>query len=142
MTGNLGKDPEVRYSTGAQQQAVCRFPIAINDGYKGKQTTTWVNVVSFGKTAENCEKFLAKGRKVLVDGRLQIREYEKQDGGKGISIDVVANSIEFLNNQNEQQQTQQWQPAQQPQWTPTQARREPQQQAMPGFMQVDEDVPF
>ena len=103
MSGNLGRDPETRYTTGAQQQAICRFPIAVNDGYKDKQQTTWVNIVSFGRTAENCEKFLSKGRKVLVNGRLQIRRYQKQDGSEGMATEVIANSIEFLNSQNEQQ---------------------------------------
>ena len=167
MTGNLGKDPEVRYNTGATQQAICRFPLAVSD--RGDKETTWVHVVSFGKTAENCEKFLSKGRKVAVDGRLQIRKYQKQDGSEGTAIEVVANSVEFLSGHEQQapgwgqqvQQTQQaWtqevqfqtpetygksSQAQQPQWSaPQQApqQQSPQQQAMPGFMQVDEDIPF
>ena len=133
ISGNLGKDPEVRYSTD-NQKAICRFTVAVNEGYGDKQQTMWVNIVSFGKTAENCGKFLKKGRKVLADGRLQIRDYQKQDGTKGTSVEVVANNIEFLNVQSEAK----------PFGKPTQwaEQKPPQQQAMPGFMQVNEEIPF
>ena len=78
--GHLGKDPEVRYTTGEKRTAICRFSIAVQKGYGENKKTVWVNIVSFGKLAENCGKFLAKGRKVYVAGELDIREYDKQDG--------------------------------------------------------------
>ena len=164
--GNLGKDPELRYSTGQKQVAICRFAIAVDKGFGENKKTVWVNVVTFNKLAENCQKFLAKGRKVYIAGELDIREYDKQDGTRGYITEVVANTVEFLNsNESNQtpgwgQQVQQTQQAwtqevqfqtpetygkssqvQQPQWSaPQQAPQQqaPQQQAMPGFMQVDE----
>lgn len=95
LIGNLTRDPELRYSTGANQTAVCRFTIAVNDGYGDKQRTSFIPIVVFNKSAENCDKFLAKGRKVAVQGRIQTGSYEK-DGRTVYTTDVIANSVEFL----------------------------------------------
>lgn len=108
--GNLGKEPETRYTTDERQMAICRFTIAVDKGYGEKKKTVWVNIVAFGKTAEVCQRFLAKGRKVYVAGELDIREYEKQDGSKGYITEVTADKVEFLSGKEEQsgfpQQTQ------------------------------------
>ncbi|MDO4869114.1 MAG: single-stranded DNA-binding protein [Bacillota bacterium] len=95
LVGNLTRDPELRYSTGANQTAICRFGIAVNDGYGDKQETNFINIVVFGKQAENCDRFLAKGRKVAINGRIQTGSYEK-DGRKVYTTDVVASRVEFL----------------------------------------------
>lgn len=95
LIGNLTRDPELRYSTGANQTAVCRFTIAVNDGYGDKQRTSFIPIVVFNKSAENCDRFLAKGRKVAVHGRIQTGSYEK-DGRTVYTTDVIANSVEFL----------------------------------------------
>ncbi len=97
LVGNLTRDPELRYSTGANQTAVCRFGIAVNDGFGDRQETNFINIVVFGKQAENCEKYLAKGRKVAVNGRIQTGSYEK-DGRKIYTTDVVASRVEFLSS--------------------------------------------
>ena len=96
LIGNLTRDPELRYSTGANQTAICRFSIAVNDGYGDNERTSFINIVVFGKQAENCDRYLAKGRKVAVNGRLQTGSYEK-NGQKIYTTDVVANRVEFLN---------------------------------------------
>ena len=95
LIGNLARDPELRYSTGANQTAICRFTVAVNDGYGEKQRTSFIQIVTFGKTAENCEKYLAKGRKVAVNGRIQTGSYEK-DGRTVYTTEVVASNVEFL----------------------------------------------
>lgn len=96
--GNLGKDPETRYTTGSNPTAVCRFTIAVDKGYGENKKTVWVNIVTFGKLAENCQKFLQKGRKVYASGELDIREYDKQDGSRGYITEVTANTVEFLSS--------------------------------------------
>jgi single-strand DNA-binding protein len=103
--GRLVRDPEVRYTT--EQMAVCRFTMAIDDGYGDKKKTNFIPVVVFGKTAENCERFLAKGRMVAVEGKIQTGSYEK-DGTKVYTTDVIANRVEFIdfgnkNGQNAKQ---------------------------------------
>ena len=77
LIGNLTRDPELRYSTGANQTAVCRFTIAVNDGYGDKQRTSFIPIVVFNKQAENCDRYLAKGRRVAITGRIQTGSYEK-----------------------------------------------------------------
>ncbi len=97
LVGNLTRDPELRYSTGPNQTAVCRFGIAVNDGFGDRQETNFINIVVFGKQAENCEKYLSKGRKVAINGRIQTGSYEK-DGRKVYTTDVIANRVEFLSS--------------------------------------------
>jgi single-strand DNA-binding protein len=92
--GRLTKDPEVRYTT--EQMAVARFTVAIDDGYGEKKKTNFIPVVVFGKQAENCERFLTKGKLVGVEGKIQTGSYTKQDGTKVYTTDVVANRVQFL----------------------------------------------
>ena len=135
MSGNLGKDPELRYSTGAKQTAVCRFSIAVNQGYGERKKTIWLNIVTFNKLAENCGKFLQKGRKVTVVGELDIREYEKQDGSKGTITEIVARDVEFSPmNEGQPQNTQ-------TSWSQPQAENWNQKQAMPSWSQPTQTAP-
>ena len=96
LIGNITKNPEVRYTTGTNPTAVCRMNLAVNDGYGEKQRTSFIPIVVFGKQAENCEKYLSKGSKIGVTGRIQTGSYEK-DGVTHYTTDVIANSVEFLN---------------------------------------------
>lgn len=93
----LGKDPELRDANGT---SVCNMRAVFNTRRKvdGEWTdvANWVNVTAFGRLADNCAQYLAKGRECAVDGRLEVREYDKSDGTKGISVDVVADSIKFI----------------------------------------------
>lgn len=95
LIGNLTRDPETRYSTGENQTAICRFSIAINTGYGDKQKTDYPQIVVFGKQAESCDRYLKKGNKVAISGRIQTGSYEK-DGQKIYTTEVVAEQVEFL----------------------------------------------
>ena len=101
LIGNLTRDPELRYSTGASQTAICRFTVAVNDRRRNPQTQEWednpsfIPIVVFGKQAENCDRYLAKGRKVAVNGRIQTGSYEK-DGRTIYTTEVIASNVEFL----------------------------------------------
>lgn len=104
LTGNLTKDPEVRYSTGQNQTAICKFSIAVNDGYGDSKKTSFIPITVFGKAAENCEKWLKKGSKVCINGRIQTGNYDDKDGKKVYTTDVIANNyggVEFLGNLTE-----------------------------------------
>ncbi len=95
--GRLTKAPEVRYSQDGN--AVARFSIAINRG-KGKNGNDlgadYPRIVVFGKQAENCQRYLDKGMLVGITGRVQTGSYEKNDGTKVYTTDIVANRVEFL----------------------------------------------
>ena len=99
LTGNLGRDPEVRYTQSGK--AVASFSIAVNRGWRSKNenqqqpTVDFFNVTAWEKLAEFCGKYLTKGTRILLEGRLQSRTYEAQDGTKRNVIEVVANDIEF-----------------------------------------------
>ena len=93
LIGNLTRDVELRYSTA--QKAIARFTIAVNDGYGDKQKTSFINIVVFDKQAENADKYLSKGSKVAVMGRIQTGSYEK-DGHTVYTTDVIANNVEYL----------------------------------------------
>jgi single-strand DNA-binding protein len=100
LIGHLGQDPELRYLPSGQ--AVGRFSVATDEPYtdkegKRQEHTEWHQVVTFGKVAETCGKYLAKVRQVYVEGRLRTREYEaKNDGGKRQRTEIVAIRVQFL----------------------------------------------
>lgn len=98
LIGNLTKDPEVRYTP--QGTSVCNFRIAVNRKYKQgdevKEDVSFINVVVFGKQADTCGQYLNKGSAVLVDGRLQERRWETEDGQKRSKYEVVAQTVRFL----------------------------------------------
>jgi len=93
LIGNLGKDPESRSISGGA--TVCNFSLATSTGQQGKESTQWHNISAWDKTGELCQKFLKKGSKVCVEGRIQYREYEK-DGAKQYRTDIVAERVTFL----------------------------------------------
>ncbi len=93
LVGRLTRDPEVRYTqTG---KAVASFSIAVNTGFGDNKRADFVPIVVWDKLAEICGNNLTKGRNILVEGRLQISEYEK-DGQKRRTTEVVAQNVEFL----------------------------------------------
>jgi len=97
LLGNLTRDPEVRYTPNGT--AVASFAIAVNRRYKqGEETkdeVSYLDIVVFGKTAENCGQYLNKGDGILVDGRLQQRRWETE-GQKRSKVEVVAQSVTFM----------------------------------------------
>jgi len=99
LVGNLGKDPEVRYTPGGQ--AVAKFPLATTDnwtdqGGQRQEKTEWHNVVVWGKQAENCGQYLAKGRQVYIEGSIRSRSYDDKEGNKRYITEVVAQRVQFL----------------------------------------------
>lgn len=98
LVGNLGRDPEVRYTQSGN--AVCNLSLAVTervkDGDGWKDATEWFRIVTFGKTAENAGQYLQKGRQVYVEGRFQSRKYKDKDGVEKQSTEVVANTLQFL----------------------------------------------
>lgn len=97
LIGRLTRDPEIRY-TANTQMAVASFTVAIDRPVRagGEKQTDFPRVTVFGKQAENCEKYLAKGRLVGVQGRLQTGSYQNKDGVTVYTTDVVADRVEFL----------------------------------------------
>lgn len=107
LMGNLTKDPEIRYTVN--KQAVASFTVAIGSQWKGgngelQERTDFVPVVVWGAQAENCEKYLRKGRPVLVEGRIQVRNYDAKDGTKRWVTEVVASSVVFLGGRKSDEQ--------------------------------------
>lgn len=99
LIGNLGSDPEVKYTPSGT--AVANFNIATNEAWTGKdgkkeERTEWHKIVVWSKLAELCGEYLAKGRPVYVEGRLQTREWNDKDGNKRYTTEVVAQTIQFL----------------------------------------------
>lgn len=97
LIGRLTRDVDLRYTSGTQM-AVARFSVAIDRPKKpdGEKQTDFPNVVAFGKQAENCERFLGKGRLVGVQGRIQTGSYTNKNGDKVYTTEVVASNVEFL----------------------------------------------
>lgn len=104
IIGNMGNQPELR-QTGSGQP-VTELRIATNEAWTGKdgqkqERTEWHSVVVWGRQAENCERYLTKGRPVYVEGRLQTREYTGQDGQKRFKTEIVAQTVQFLGGRGE-----------------------------------------
>lgn len=99
ILGNLGQNPEVKYLPSGQ--AVCEMRIATSETYRDRneqpqERTEWHRVVVWGKTGENCGKYLQKGQKVYVEGRIQTRSWDDKEGKKQYMTEVVANQVVFL----------------------------------------------
>ena len=96
LIGRLARDPELRY-TGSGT-AVANFTIAVDRRPKpdGTKEADFIRIVSWGKQGENCSNYLAKGRLVAVDGRLQMHTYQGQDGQNHTSAEVIAENVQFL----------------------------------------------
>ena len=102
LIGRLTKDPDLRYTQAGK--AVCSFTLAVDRPYSGdKKEADFINIIVWNKVGENCAQYLSKGRKVAVQGRLQIRNYEDDKGQRRYITEVVANSVEFLEFGNKQQ---------------------------------------
>ncbi|MBI4300815.1 MAG: single-stranded DNA-binding protein [Chloroflexi bacterium] len=99
IIGNIGTEPEMRFTPNGTP--VTSFRIATSRNYMGpdgerKRETEWFDVVAWNKLAETCNQFLSKGRRAYVEGRLQTRSWEGQDGQRRFRVEVVANTILFL----------------------------------------------
>jgi single-strand DNA-binding protein len=108
LIGNLGRDPEMRYATGGN--AIASLNIATTRKWRNKDSgemqeeTEWHRVAAFGKTAENCNRFLTKGKSVYVEGRIRTRSYDDKDGVKKYATEIIAERVEFLGGRGDGEQ--------------------------------------
>ena len=101
VIGNLGRDPEMRYTPSGQ--AVTNFSVATSYKYttadgESREETEWFNVSVWGRQAESCNQYLSKGRKVYVEGRLRSRTYETRDGQTRFSNEINATDVRFIDS--------------------------------------------
>jgi len=99
LIGNMGKDPEMRYTTSGKP--VCNFSVATSHTWKDadgtqQEKTEWHNIVAWGKLGEICNQYLNKGRQVFLEGRLQTRKWQGQDGGDRYTTEVVIDNMILL----------------------------------------------
>jgi len=104
LVGNLTKDPELRHTPSGN--AVCKLRIAVNTRQKNSETGEWgdkpnyFDVTVWGNQGESCAQFLAKGRPVAIDGRLDWREWDAQDGTKRQAVEIIADNVQFLGSRD------------------------------------------
>lgn len=99
IIGNLGQEPEMRYTANGNAQTA--FSVATNESWTDRagakqERTEWFSVVCWNKLAETCAQYLAKGRQVYIEGRLQTRSWDGQDGQKHYRTEVIADTVRFL----------------------------------------------
>ena len=102
LMGRLTRDPEVRYTQGDNAMAIARYSLAVDRRFKrdGEPDADFINCVAFGKSGEFAEKYLKKGTKVAVVGRIQTGSYTNKDGQKVYTTDVVVEEQEFAESKN------------------------------------------
>lgn len=123
LIGRVCNEVDLRYTPS--EKAVAKFNIAVDDGYGDKKKTYFIPITVFGRQAENCEKFVSKGNRIGVTGKIVTGSYEK-DGRKIYTIDVIADRVEFLERGDRPR-----------------GEQEPMHETIPeGFSAMDEDMPF
>ena len=131
LMGRLTREPEVRYTQGNNPTAVAKYSLAVPRKFKreGEPDCDFINCVAFGKSAEFAEKYLHKGTKIAVVGRIQTGSYTNKDGQKVYTTDVVVEEQEFCESKSQQQESQRTAPS-----------------GNDGFMNIpdgiDEELPF
>lgn len=102
LMGRLTRDPEVRYTDSSEPMAIARYTIAVDRRARGQQeqTADFISCVAFGKSGEFAEKYLHKGTKVVVEGRIQTGSYTNKEGQKVYTTDVVVEQQEFAESKN------------------------------------------
>ena len=108
ILGRLGQDPELKYTPGGT--AVCNFSVATSENWNDKsgqkqERTEWHRVVVWGKLAELCNQYLAKGRQAFIEGRIQTRSWEDKNGQKRYTTEVVAQTVQFVGGPSDRAQT-------------------------------------
>ena len=131
MTGNLGRDAEVRQ---AGSSTVCSFAVALSSGWGDKKTTTWLNCSLWGKQAEGTlPTYLKKGQQVALTGELSTREYQAKDGTMKTSLELRVGTIDLIGKRDDNSGGQASQPA---------VQQQSQQAAPPDHNTFDDDIPF
>lgn len=125
LMGRLTKDPDVRYTQGDNSTAIARYTLAVDRRFARKdqqdaQTADFIGIVAFGKAGEFAEKYLKKGTKVIVTGRIQTGSYTNKDGQKVYTTDVIAEDQEFCESKTSGSEV----------------------AAGNGFADIDEEIPF
>ena len=140
LMGRLTKDPEVRYSQGEQSTAIARYTLAVDRRFRrdgDTQTADFINCVAFGRQGEFAEKYLRKGIKIAITGRIQTGSYTNKDGQKVYTTDVVVEEQEFAESKAASENNGGFAPADRP---------SPSSAAGDGFMNIpdgiDEELPF
>lgn len=102
LMGRLVADPEVKYTTGEKQTAIARYRIAFNRKFKrdGEPEADFISCVAFGKSGEFAEKYLTKGMKIAVTGRIQTGSYDNKEGQKVYTTDIIVEEHEFCESKN------------------------------------------
>ena len=105
LIGNLGKDPELRYTPSGK--AVTTFSLATTERWTGQdgqksESTTWHNIVAWGRQAEVIKEYLSKGRQVYIEGRIVNRSYDDKEGNKRYISEVVVQNFQFVGNKGDQ----------------------------------------
>ena len=102
LIGRLTRDPELRYTSS--NRAVCQFTVAIDRPFtnqsSGQREADFINVVAWDKTGENIGKYMSKGRLIAVEGRIQTRNYDNNEGKKVYVTEVIASNVQFLESRN------------------------------------------
>lgn len=104
LGGNIGNDMEVRYTKKCK--AIGSFSLAVTNGYGDNKRTMWITCLVFGERAEKLAPHIRKGGKIVVSGRLNVRQYDRNDGTKGMAAEVVVNEFEFCSRNDQQPQQQ------------------------------------
>ncbi len=100
LVGRLGKDPELKYGQ-TSNVAVCRFSLATDEYSRGEKKTEWHNIVCFDKLAEIANEYLSKGRQVYIEGRIQTRKWQDQNGNNRQITEIVAHALQMLGNRGD-----------------------------------------
>ena len=138
LVGNLTKDPELRHTPSGT--AVCSLRLAVNTRRKDSATGEWgekpnfFDITVWGQQGENCAQYLAKGRQVGVQGRLEWREWEAQDGTKRQAVEIIADSVQFLGSRGDSEG------GGQPQFVPAGAAAQTENADFAAG--ADDDIPF
>ena len=138
LMGRLTRDPNVRYTQGAESTCVARYTLAVDRRVKqeGQQSADFISCVAFGRNGEFAEKYLKRGSKIVVTGHIQTGSYTNRDGNKVYTTDIVIEEQEFAESKAAAERNQQQEPQPQPQ-TETDEN---------GFMNIpdglDEELPF
>jgi single-strand DNA-binding protein len=147
LIGNLTRDPELRYLPSGQ--AVTSFTLAVNRSYvantgEKKEEVSFIRIVVWARRAEVCNEFLRKGSPVFVEGRLQSRTWEAQDGTKRSSVEVVANNVQFLGRGGARETAESVELPQEPldEGSPAASKKQGPLEISKEELSPDEEVPF
>ena len=122
--GNAGKDAELKFTP--KGDAVAKFSLAVNHKAKDVEATEWVNVVLFGATAENLSQYITKGKPLYIQGRMQTRSWDDDQGNKHYMTEIIANTVQLLGSRDD---------------APSAPRQRPTRPTPAGDIDVD-DLPF